>query len=256
MYLMYVDESGDIGMQNSPTHYFVLSGLVVHELQWTHCLKHLLDFRRRMLRAFGLRIREEIHASHLFHKPGVRLRNIRRCDRLAILRHFIDEIAGLPVDVVNVVVDKTTDGKGKDYGVFENAWKALIQRFENTIRHGNFRGPKNPHERGLLFPDDTDQRKLRLILRRMRHYNPIPPQPPHMESRDMPLEYIIEDPCFRNSQDSLFVQAADAVAYVLYQQLEPSTYAQKHRVGNYMARLGPVLCKTASPRDPFGIVRL
>lgn len=31
MYFMYVDESGDPGMLVSPTRYFVLSGLVVHE---------------------------------------------------------------------------------------------------------------------------------------------------------------------------------------------------------------------------------
>ncbi|MGH2600854.1 MAG: DUF3800 domain-containing protein, partial [Dehalococcoidia bacterium] len=31
---MYVDESGDSGLTNSPTRYFVLTGLVVHELRW------------------------------------------------------------------------------------------------------------------------------------------------------------------------------------------------------------------------------
>ena len=34
MYLMYVDESGDVGMVNSPSRYFVLVGLVLHELRW------------------------------------------------------------------------------------------------------------------------------------------------------------------------------------------------------------------------------
>ena len=33
MYLMYVDESGDSGLVNSPTRYFVLTGMVVHELR-------------------------------------------------------------------------------------------------------------------------------------------------------------------------------------------------------------------------------
>ena len=34
MFLMYVDESGDCGLQNSPTRYLVLTGLVIHELRW------------------------------------------------------------------------------------------------------------------------------------------------------------------------------------------------------------------------------
>jgi len=34
MFLMYVDESGDTGLTNSPVDYFVLSGLIIHELRW------------------------------------------------------------------------------------------------------------------------------------------------------------------------------------------------------------------------------
>jgi hypothetical protein len=45
MYMMYVDESGDPGMTGSPTRYFVLSGVVVHELGWRDYLEQLLDFR-------------------------------------------------------------------------------------------------------------------------------------------------------------------------------------------------------------------
>ena len=45
---MYVDESGDCGLTNSPTRYFVLTRLVVHELRWRQCLDQFADFRRRM----------------------------------------------------------------------------------------------------------------------------------------------------------------------------------------------------------------
>ena len=34
MFLMYVDESGDSGLINSPSTHFVLSGLVIHESDW------------------------------------------------------------------------------------------------------------------------------------------------------------------------------------------------------------------------------
>jgi hypothetical protein len=33
MYLLYVDESGDVGLDGSPGRYFALSGFVVHELR-------------------------------------------------------------------------------------------------------------------------------------------------------------------------------------------------------------------------------
>ncbi len=61
MFLMYVDESGDCGLKNSPTRYFVLRGLVVHELRWQSCLDQIIAFRRRIRQQFGLRLREELH---------------------------------------------------------------------------------------------------------------------------------------------------------------------------------------------------
>lgn len=95
MYLMYVDESGDTGVDNSPTQFFVLSSLIVHELRWVACIDQLIAFRRRMRDTFGLKMNDEIHAAALIRGPG-KLAEIRRNDRLTILRMFADEIANLP----------------------------------------------------------------------------------------------------------------------------------------------------------------
>jgi hypothetical protein len=172
MYLMYVDESGDCGMTNSPTRYFVLTGLVVHELRWRAYLNQLIAFRQQMKQSFGLRLREELHAAAMISRPGSLVR-IRRNDRLTIIRLFAAELAAMTdVNVINVVVDK--QGKPAKYDVFGMAWKALIQRFENTLSRHNFSGPANPDECGILFPDRTDDKKLVQLLRKMRRYNPIP----------------------------------------------------------------------------------
>jgi hypothetical protein len=61
-----------------------------------------------------------------------------------------------------------------DFDVFDVAWVTLIQRFHNTISYKNFPGPQNPDDRGLLVVDQTEERKLRGISRRMRRYNPVP----------------------------------------------------------------------------------
>lgn len=137
MFLMYVDESGDIGLQNSPTRYFVLTGLVVHELRWAEHLEKLLAFRRRMRTAFNLPLRDEIHSAHLINKPGP-LVFIKRNDRLSIIRFFAKEIGSLgDLGIINVVVDK--HGKAADYDVCASAWRALIQRFSITMRYRVFR---------------------------------------------------------------------------------------------------------------------
>lgn len=254
MYLMYVDESGDPGLTRSPSRYFVLSGLVIHELTWLATLDALIDFRRRMRGAFGLKLREEIHAAHFINKPG-ELKRIKRNDRLTILRHFADEIARLPeLNVINVVVDKSNKPDG--YDVLTRAWQPLIQRFENTIVHRNFPGPNNPDERGLVFADGQPSKQLTGLLRRMRRHNPIPSQLPGSGYRNIHLKKVIEDPVYRDSRHSLMVQAADLCAFLLYQKLAPNKYMQRSGGANYFERVAPVLCRVASPNDPEGIVRL
>jgi len=255
VYLMYVDESGDTGLCDSPTRYYALTGLVVHELRWQTCLDQIIAFRRRMRDKFGLKLREELHAAALINRPGPLVR-IKRNDRLTIIREFADELASMTdVNLINVKVDK--EDKTDGYDAFGAAWKALIQRFENTMSHRNFAGPANADERGILFPDHTDDKKLERLLRQMRRYNPVPNRPEYGTGyRNLALANIIEDPSFRESAHSYFIQAVDLCAFLLYQRLEPCGYMRKKSGQNYYKRLEPILCKEAASDDPLGIVAL
>lgn len=252
---MYVDESGDSGLLNSPTRYFVLTGMVVHELRWHDALAALIDFRRRMKGKFGLKLREEIHAGSMLTSPGELVR-IRKNDRLTIIRHMLDELASLGyLSFINVRVDK--QGKPAGYDPFEKGWQALIQRFENTLNHRNFPGPANADDRGAIFCDETDEVALRRLYRKMRNYNPIPNQQPYGSGyRQMPLTRIVEDPSLRRSHNSYFIQAVDVAAFAVYQWYAPSAYVKKKGARNYLERLEPALCKAASPRHRLGIVEL
>jgi hypothetical protein len=252
---MYVDESGDSGMVNSPTRYFVLTGIVIHELRWNEYLNRLIDFRKRMRSAFGLLLREEIHAARMLNKPGEMVR-IKRNDRLSIIKHLVDELAAMQhLSIINIVVDKK--GKPNDYDVLENAWRALLQRYSNTMSHHNFPGPANSDDYGLILPDMSEVKKITEIIRKMRRYNPIPNQIGYGGGyRNILITNFVEDPYFKDSSKSYFIQAADVAAFALYQRLSPSTYVKKKSGQNFFTRLGGVLCKVASPRDPDGIVWL
>jgi len=255
MYFMYVDESGDNGLLNSPTRYFTLSGIIIHELRWNECLEQLIEFRKRMRNSFGLLMREEIHSAHLINRPGELVR-IKRNDRLTIIRAFINEVAHLPdINIINVVVDK--QDKSEEYDVMSKAWEALIQRFSNTMSSRNFPGPVNTDERGMIIPDNTDVNKIRSLLRKMRKYNPVPNQSNYGQGyRNLTIRNLVEDPFFKDSRDSYFIQAADVVAFSLYQSIAPSAYMKKKYAKNYFYKLDRVLCKRASSKDPNGIVRL
>lgn len=221
MYLVDVDESGDVGSKMGSSRYFALSGLVVHELRWHDALDSIIAFRRRARAKDGLKLREEIHANHFIHRPG-NLARIAKSMRLRLLRDVVDFQAGLPhVSILNVLIDK--EGKPADYDIFQSAWRALIQRFENTISQRNFAGPRNAQDLGLLVVDQTEEAGLRNLTRKMRVYNPVPNM---------------------------------GGAYFLYQMHAPAGYVRKKGARHYFARLDPALCKVASLTDAQGIVRL
>lgn len=250
MYLVYVDESGDIGLLGSPTSYFALSALVVHESQWRRLLDDVIQFRTNMRSFYGLKLREEIHAAHFFAKPG-KLARIPKHNRLQICKRAIDFQENLGyVSLVNVVVRK--QGKSPAFDVFETAWNRLVQRIENTIQYNNFPNG-NGNDKAILIPDQTDNKKLTGLVRRMRRYNPVP----HLGApgyRMLQTNLIVEDPHFKDSADSFIHQLVDVNAYFLYQMHQPNAYIRSKSAQNYFKRYNKALCKVASRNDPNGIV--
>jgi hypothetical protein len=251
MYFLYVDESGDTGLNGSPTKYFCLSGLVFHELRWHETLEAVINFRRQLKADYGLKLREELHAAHYIHKPAS-LSRIPKSIRLRLLRDVLDFQSTLPdISVLNVVVDKTSKAPTDD--IFEIAWTTLIQRFHNTISHKNFTGPQNPDDRGMLIVDQTDEIKLRNLSRKMRRYNPIPSMYGG-SALAIPITTLVEDAVHRNSQHSYFIQLADVNAYFLFQKYQCCSYVKRKGARNYFSRLAPVLCTVASRTHSEGIV--
>ena len=251
MYIMYVDESGDSGLAGSPTRYFSLTGITVHESRWRDFHNQLVAFRRTLKAVHGLPVRTEVHASaYIRSAPTL---DMQKHVRLAILRQYLDELAKMDfISITSVVIDK--QGKPATYDVFTSAWQALFQRFENTIGYGNFPG-RHRGDRGMVFVDNTDGRKLQSLVRRMAVYNPIPNQ--HGGGfRDIPIVRIVEDPHLKDSSQSYFIQSADVCAYFLQQRFSPCSYVKKNGARNYYSRLRPVLNLRASLTNDLGIVQL
>jgi hypothetical protein len=252
MYLMYVDESGDTGMVNSPSRYFCLSGLVVHELKWKEFIEFLLSVRKGLTTKYGISFREEIHAAEFLrhaHRTG-----LEKHIRLQIIRDIVRSLATVSyINVTNIVIDK--HGKSSNYDVFDAAWQLLFQRFENTLNHRNFPGAVNPKDYGMVFCDDTDGKKLQSIVRRMSVYNPVPTVG-NAGYRQLPIKLIIEDPNMRNSENSLPIQAADMCAYMLQQHIAPNSYIKKKTGHGFFKDLLPILNTKASRTDVYGIVKI
>lgn len=251
MYLMYVDESGDSGLAGSPTRYFALSGLVVHESRWREFLAALIAFRKTLRAVYELPLRTEIHASVFINGKS----DIPRHVRLAILRNTLDELAKLDfISITNVIVSKA--GKPPEYDVFQSAWMTLFQRFENTLTYGNFPGGHR-NDQGMVITDATAGKKLLRLVRRMAVHNYVPHDARYGGgARNMPISRIIEDPHGKDSAETLPLQMCDVAAYFLQQRYAPNTYVRLQHANRYFDRLAPVLNRRASRFSALGIVEL
>lgn len=71
------------------------------------------------------------------------------------------------------------------------------------------------------------------------------------------LDFVIEDPVFKKSHQSHFLQLADVVAYsLLKREVAPTPHVKRYDIHKMFDKhLAGVCWKAASPQDPLGIVR-
>jgi hypothetical protein len=261
---MYVDESGDVGQNNSPTRYFVLSAIFIHESKWKGIVDDLNSFRREVKNRYGLLKKDEIHASQFITGRSNLNNKINRDNRARILIECLNWLRRRDdLSIITVRNDKQRPSSD----IFLFSWCALIQRFENTLKYSNFPMPHpltnvnefSRDQRGLVLSDNTDGGKLRKLLRKMRYINNIPNMHEVFPtgSRNLPLEVIIEDTIMRDSSTSYMHQMVDVVAYFARQVYEPNGYFRRRGIVREYGRLANVINKRATHYNTnFGIVEL
>lgn len=253
MIFMYVDESGDSGVYNgNNSKHFILTGFIIHSDKWKSHLNEMVDIKRFLKSKYGLNVREEVHGSEIINPRGSSAyRDIgNRAKRVNLYRDFLKEVTKRIPDamVVNVMCDKTAPSVPAD--IEEYCWLLLIQRFENSLTR-NFKNSK-----GVIFADQTNEKKVRKLLRKMRHINHIPSQY-STSALQNPVSNIVEDPVMRESDESYFIQISDAISHALYRKAFPTKGYQRYNVERLFDLVDPILNKKASGKDPWkqGVVR-
>ena len=248
MYLMYVDESGDPGQISSySSPHYILSGVIIFSDEWLAALNQLKDLRRSFREQYHLGVRVELHAAELFRINKLEAyKKIRKHHRVAMYHSLMESLPfKLPGRrVINICLKKDEFDPGADF--FGMAWRRLIQRYDNFLQQ---KGEK----KGFIISDNSDARRINGILRKMRVFNPIPSH--FHTSYNVPTVRVIEDISLRTSQDSYFIQVADAIAHALYPQEYPKTSLKKFNADKLFKRIEPILLLKASQNDPQGIVR-
>ena len=134
----------------------------------------------------------------------------------------------------------------------ERAFERMLNRINRTLEvWGSY---------AVLVCDEGKEIAYTRLVRRMYVYNPIPSQygvwPETGEARkNIPLEHVVEDPFFKDSAQSYFVQLVDFSAYALLRRERPIPSKTKYGLDTAFDSLAPILVREATRRDAEGIIR-
>lgn len=226
MHIAFVDESGDVGLRNSPTRHFVLCAAVVDHVHWAAVNAELQAMRARLLAAHGLRPDAEIHASEFLSKQPLHLGLDNRA-RFVCVRHMLKTFERLP----GIRYVRTAIAKPAESGLtLAAAWSNLLAGIEQTL----IVLPKQPcQSTGLVIVCD--------------HHAARPYRPAVLTTSDRQTAVRLLDwPYGRDSSDNLILQMVDLLAYLTKQSLEPNGYFSKTN-GRALVRLSDALFAAPCP---------
>lgn len=243
MHLVYIDESKDT---SAPARY-VYSALCIHESVWRDIFYRIRDLRRQLKDNHGIYIREELHAwKFVAGKGQIANRPIYKPQRADIFREILTFIAGLGGNHQQITLFNSINSNE------EWAFERLINRINRTMTAWDSRA-------ALLF-DEGQEVAFTKRIRKMGVINPIPSrfgvwQDTGNERRNIVIDRIIEDPIFKNSEQSYFIQMVDFCAYALMRQEKQVTGKNALGIHQTFNILLPICFKGASPKDAQGVIR-
>jgi Protein of unknown function (DUF3800) len=197
MWFVYFDES------KQDNNFFVYSSLIVDSDHWNQAFEALKDLRRDLRREHGVYMRQELHAWKFAAGKGqIADRPILKPERADIFRQLL-AFAGTP-QFFRVISSVNAD----EFFAFDR----IINRINRTAEaHG---------QRAILICDEGQEVQFTRRLRRMHVHNPIPSnrgvwQDTGTTTKNITVSRILEDPFFKDSKASYFVQLVDFCAYAL-----------------------------------------
>jgi hypothetical protein len=249
MYFCYVDESGDAGVhdasrpEKSGSRYFILAGLIVPAKNWKASLDVLKSFKKRIAHQGFLPYDVEFHCSELIDPHKIKeYTTIPTKDKWMLIEEFAETI-GLhgSFNIISVVIDKTITTIAPAEYLTEALTKMYVA-FDEFL--------KGKEDNGLLLFDRASERHISTHARKLLGTGSSGVTIPGVR-----IGWIIEDPIFRISADSIFIQSADVIAYSLKEKEFPVTAKKKYNADRIFARQLLGRCFRSSLGDENGIIR-
>lgn len=219
MYI-YIDDSADEKL-------CVFSALAVRDECWNTAFRRLREFRSQLRRTDGLYVFKEWHAWKFVSGRGkIGRKVVPKSRRRAIFREALQLLAQTEgVRLFNAVALRKQKMP---------CYEQLVKRIQTVMKRWD--------DYALLVVDEGLEKEVVRITRRLSS--------PKSGSR------ILEDPFFKGSQHSLWIQMADFCGYALLRRENPTDTAIRSGLHEAFPLLEPILVKEANPKDPYGIIRV
>jgi len=250
MYFCYVDESGDPGVhdQNNPnksgSKYFILAALIIDADKWKGALDIIKSFRRQLAAQSYLNYDVEFHCAEMIDPRKTKAYNqMTISDRWGIIRQFADRVGNqISCSIIGIVLDKTnTTLDSKDY--FTTSITNLYLAFDEFL--------KEKKSYGIVLFDRANEKIATTHVRKLMGTGATGQTVPGAR-----IGWVIEDPLYRISSDSFFIQATDMIAYTLKEQEFPLTSRKKYNADRIFNNLLAGSCFKSINSGDDKIVRL
>lgn len=234
MHLIYIDDSFE-------KPYQIYAAIAVPATRWGAVFDAIKEWRRALKQSDGILVTKEFHATEFCAGRG-------RLGPKIVGKYRRSEIFNEALALLN-----NLEGI-KIFTVCHNqnpAWalERLLTRVNKTL------GAWDSH--ATLFFDEGKELEITRMMRRMGVFNPVPVYVAKgvTELQNLKLDRILEDPVFKQSEQSYLIQMADFVAYALLRKEVRLASKDKYKYHMSFYNLQNVLAREASTHDALGIIR-
>jgi len=234
MHLVYIDDSFE-----DPTQTY--AAIAIAASSWRAAFSEILTWRRDLKKSDGIFVRREFHATEFVAGRGhLGDKIVGKYRRSQIFREAFSVLNR--VQGVKVFTSCRTSRP-------EWAFERLVTRIQKTIESWD--------SHAILIVDEGKEAEMTRLIRKMAVFNPVPVYtgPNTLVTQNIATHRILEDPFFKDSSKSFFVQMADFVAYGLLRREKHLASKNKYGIHECFDLLTDVVVREASPKDAMGIVR-
>lgn len=239
MWFAYLDESKD------NNGFFIYTALITNGERWASTFAKVKAFRQQLKREHGIYISQELHAWKFAAGKGqIANHPIHKEERAEIFRQVLRFI---PDSKCFAVVSSCNTNEQYAFERLMNRINRTAERYDQSV---------------LLFFDQGEEAEITRRIRRMRVHNPIPSRFGRWVGTDnatksIPLSHCVEDPVFKDSKASYFIQLADFCAYALLRMERPIPSRTILGYDTMYEELKPACRTFTNPSDPrrMGIIR-